>query len=64
MYDTKVYSEAHSFLRNIEIIAPYISDEEYKTLKSDFYQMEDIGDYNSLQNELNYIAKKNSLNLK
>lgn len=64
MYDSQVYSEAHSFLRNIEIVAPYISDEEYKAIKSNFYQMENIDDYNSLQNELDSIARKNNLKLK
>ena len=49
---------------NIEIVSPYISDKEYKELKSDFHCIESLDDYNKLDDKLNTIAEKNSLKLK
>lgn len=49
---------------NIEIVSPYISDIEYKQMKSKFHSMETKNDYNSLIEELETIAKKYSLKLK
>ena len=39
-------------LHDIEIIAPYISDLEYKTLKSDFYRIDSKDDYTALINQI------------
>lgn len=49
---------------NIEIVSPYISDVEYKTLKSNFYSMDSKSDYDALMDNLNRIASNNSLKLK
>lgn len=49
---------------NIEIVAPYIDDFEYKSLKSVFYSMEGADDYHSLITELNHIAETNGVKLK
>lgn len=49
---------------NIEIVAPYIDDYEYKLLKSTFYSMEGADDYHSLVTELNRIAETNGIKLK
>lgn len=49
---------------NIDIVSPYISDSEYKKLKSDFHSINDSDDYFSLLSRLNAIADKNSIKLK
>lgn len=49
---------------NIEIVAPYVDDFEYKSLKSAFYSMEGADDYHSLITELNHIAETNGVKLK
>lgn len=49
---------------NIEIVAPYIEDSEYKLLKSSFYSMDSSDDYHSLVTELNRIAEINGIELK
>ncbi len=49
---------------NIEIVAPYIEDSEYKSLKSSFYSMDSSDDYHSLVAELNRIAEINGIKLK
>lgn len=49
---------------NIEIVAPYIEDSEYKLLKSSFYSMDSADDYQSLVTELNRIAEINGIKLK
>lgn len=49
---------------NIEIVAPYIEDSEYKLLKSSFYSMDSSDDYHSLVTELNRIAEINGIKLK
>ena len=51
-------------LKNIEIVSPYISDKEYKLLKSDFYLIETKADYLSLMQDLSNIAEHNNLTLK
>lgn len=48
-------------LRNIEIISPYVSDNDYKILKSKFYSVIDSEDYNSLIIMINDIRIKNDL---
>lgn len=49
---------------NIEIVSPYISDIEYKQLKSKFHSIETQSDYNALMKELETIASECSLKLK
>lgn len=49
---------------NIEIVSPYISDLEYKHLKSNFHAMENRDDYNNLISELEVLGKNYSLKLK
>ena len=48
---------------NIEIVSPYISDLEYKKLKSAFHLMNSRADYDSLCDSLNKIADENQLQL-
>lgn len=47
-----------TMLTNIEIVAPYISDHDYKQLKSDFYLIETREDYIALQSRIESIARK------
>ena len=49
---------------NIEIVSPYISDLEYKYLKSKFHSMENRDDYNNLISELTVLGESYSLKLK
>ncbi len=52
---------ARSTMRNIEIVAPYISDVEYKTLKSDFYRMSSKEDYQNLITQIDALMDENGL---
>lgn len=52
---------ANSINRNIEIVAPYISDIEYKSLKSDFYSIDTKNDFETLQNSISKIMEENNL---
>lgn len=49
---------------NIEIVSPYVSDIEYKQLKSKFHSIETQSDYEALIEELKSIAEEHSLKLK
>lgn len=49
---------------NIEIVSPYITDVEYKQLKSNFHSIETQSDYNVLVEKLEIISDKYSLKLK
>lgn len=49
---------------NIEIVSPYITDYEYKKLKSDFHSMKNSIDYKALTQNLDSIAKENTIELK
>lgn len=51
-------------LHNIDIVAPYVADHDYKLLLSDFYQMESESDYNTLIRRISSIATENGLTLK
>lgn len=53
-----------SSLCNLEIICPYISDLEYKELKSSFYSIQTKKDYEIFTNTIKEIGDKYSLNLK
>lgn len=65
-YSRNLYinSKITSITNNIEIVSPYISDIEYKRLKSQFHTMENSDDYDSLNFLLSEIAQKNSVKLK
>ena len=49
---------------NIEIVSPYISDIEYKQLKSDFHTIKCSYDYDELMQKLQHIAEMHSITLK
>lgn len=49
---------------NIEVVAPYISDVEYKFLRSRFRLIETKSDYDSLIVDINEIAESNNVKLK
>ncbi|MBR5970115.1 MAG: hypothetical protein IK016_07195 [Lachnospiraceae bacterium] len=49
---------------NIEIVSPYISDIEYRQLKSDYHSICNADDYDELISHLRAIADKNGLNLR
>lgn len=61
--DIQISNTAHYTLQNIEIVSPYISEQDYKLLKSDFYSMQNMDDFNSLNQKLNSIADEYSLHL-
>lgn len=65
-YSRNLYinSKITSITNNIEIVSPYITDVEYKRLKSQFHTMENSDDYDSLNFLLSDIAEKNSVKLK
>lgn len=52
---------ARSTLRDISIVAPYISDQEYKQLQSDFYSMNSKSDYDELRFFIDKIIEENNL---
>lgn len=49
---------------NIEIVSPYVSELEYKQLKSDFHSMQSRSDYDNLVLRLETIGSENHLQLK
>lgn len=53
-----------SSLCNLEIISPYVSDIEYKELKSSFYSIQTKEDYEAFTKTIKAIGEKYSLNLK
>ncbi len=55
---------AQDTLNNIDIVAPYVSDIEYRQLRSDFFQMDSKTDYENIVEELTSIAEENELQLK
>lgn len=59
-----ITSTATITLNNIEIVAPYISDMEYKTIKSQFYSMQSENDYITITTRLEEIAEENNIRLK
>lgn len=62
MFTTLIANQtARETLRNIEIVAPYVSDIEYKTLKSDFYRINSKDDYLDLTNNIKLIMNENDL---
>lgn len=61
IYISGISSKAHA---NIEIVAPYISDQEYKEIKSNFYRIDSKDSYEQFNTRLSIIANENSLELK
>lgn len=54
-------STARTTLRDIEIIAPYITESEYKQLRSDFYSMDNRADYITLRSTIDQIMESEGL---
>lgn len=50
-------------INDIEIVAPYISDYQYKQFKSDFYLIKNKQDYDSLLTALKAIASQENITL-
>lgn len=50
-------------LNNIEIVAPYITSQEYKKLKSNYYSIQTKDDYDELSQTIKSIAQDNKLTL-
>ena len=48
---------------NIEIVSPYITDIEYKQLKSSFHLIKTQDDYEKLLDKIQDIADANKINL-
>ena len=53
-----------STMQNIEIVAPYVDELEYKQLKSKFLQMNSYSDFSEISNRLNQISQENNIKLK
>lgn len=64
MFQIYVSSISSKTLKCIDIVAPYISDQEYKQLKSDFFMIENKSDYDNLQKNINTIFEENQLDSK
>lgn len=63
-FDAQFASASKVMTYNIEIVSPYVSDFEYKKLKSDFYSMNTYNEYAAIKLTLNKIAEDNNLTLK
>lgn len=63
LIDIQISNTSHFISQNIEIVAPYIDEQHYKQLKSDFYTMDSMEDFNDLNQKLKNIADKHSLHL-
>lgn len=50
-----------SVRNHIEILEPYISEEKYQILKSDYYRISTYDDYRKLENEIEDIMNENQL---
>lgn len=50
--------------KNIEIIRPYISDNDYLKMKSNFFQINSYNDYQTINSEITSIAKTNNLTIR
>lgn len=48
---------------DIEIVAPYISDIDYKILKSEFYGMQNYNDFMKINEDLDKFAREYGLSL-
>lgn len=61
--DIQVSQTASRIEHNIEIVSPYITDQEYKVLKSNSYSMKTMDDYNLLNEALEDVAEQHHLQL-
>lgn len=61
--DLQISNASHFMLQNIEIVAPYIEEEDYLLLKSDYYSMETMDDMENINDRLSRIASEHSLHL-
>lgn len=59
-----VHAKIISSTNNIEIVSPYVSDLEYRQLKSEFHLMRNSDDYEKLVEKLHNIATENDIKLK
>ncbi len=59
-----VTETALKLTNNIEIVSPYVSDLEYRQLKSEFHSMQSRSDYDNLVLKLDSIGSENHLRLK
>ena len=50
-------------INTIEILAPYMSDQQYKQFKSEFYLIQNKQDYDSLLASLKEIASQENIHL-
>ncbi|MFK4968348.1 hypothetical protein ACI1UG_09315 [Lactococcus garvieae] len=62
MFSSKI-SMANDMDRNIEIIHPYISNEEYIKLKSDLLQANSKQAFDKIDNRVRDVAKKSNANI-
>ncbi len=61
--DIQVSQTASRIEHNIEIVSPYITDQEYKVLKSNSHSMKTMDDYNLLNETLEDVAEQHHLQL-
>ena len=59
-----VINKVTTMTNNIEIVSPYISDVEYRQLKSEFHTIKSRDDYEDLAKSLKHIADSHSIDLK
>ena len=50
-------------LQSIEILRPYVGDEEYHKLRSNFFSMKNTNDFIDLYNSINNLSEKHELSL-
>lgn len=63
MLDTSVYQTASDIIHKIEIVSPYITDIEYKSLKSKFYLIDSKQDYEYIVQHLEQLMIDNDLKI-
>lgn len=61
--DLQISNASHFMLQNIEIVAPYMEEEDYLLLKSDYYSMKTMDDMENINDRLSHIASEYSLHL-
>lgn len=63
-YQKAAYQESSRLHANVEILSPYVSDLEYKQMKSALYSIDGKDDYLSLVTMMDTLASDNSVNLR
>lgn len=56
-----IHEKTVTAINNIEILAPYMSDQQYKQFKSEFYLIQNKQDYDSLLTALKDIASEENI---